>query len=81
MSRRRHKDKHIEKVLQYAESLGWRVEESSGQSAHCWGVTYCPRNNRNGCKASIASTPRNAQNHARHLRREIDMCDHSEEII
>ncbi len=73
--RPRHQDKHIEAVLAYAESLGWRVEKSSG-SAHCWGRMYCPQNTRAGCKVSNYSTPKNAQNHARHLRAEIDVCDH-----
>jgi len=74
--RPRHNNKHIEAVLKYAESLGWRVKKASGGSAHCWGKMFCPQNTRSGCKAAIYSTPRNPQNHARHLRSEIDMCDH-----
>ena len=74
--RSRHKDKHIEVVLQYAEECGWRVEKASGGSSHCWGMMYCSKNDRTGCKASIHSTPRTPQNHARHLRGEIDMCEH-----
>lgn len=76
MARPRHADKHIEAALRYAESLGWRVEKSTGGSAHCWGRMLCPANSREGCKVSILSTPRNGQNHARQLRREVDICNH-----
>jgi hypothetical protein len=76
MARPRHPNKHIEAALKYAEDLGWRVKKSKGH-AHCWGMMYCPRNARDGCKVGINSTPKNPQNHARQLRSEIDLCDHS----
>ena len=50
MSRPRHPNKHIELAVQYAESLGWRVEMSKGHAGailmspkhagrlHCWRV-------------------------------------------
>ena len=65
MSRPRHPDKHIESAVQYAESLGWRILMASG---HAWGHLYCPLHAREGCRLSVWSTPRNAENHARHLR-------------
>src|SRR5258708_5195009 len=34
MGRSRHSDKHIERAVQYAETLGWRVVLSNG---HAWG--------------------------------------------
>jgi hypothetical protein len=75
MSRPRHPDKHIESAVQYAESLGWRVRMASG---HAWGHLYCPLEAREGCRLSVWSTPKNAENHARHLRRDIDNCPHDQ---
>lgn len=73
MSRPRHPDKHIEKAVQYAESCGWRVELSNG---HAWGHLLCPLQTRDGCIVPVWSTPRNPENHARHIRREVDFCPH-----
>lgn len=74
MARSRHPNKHIELALQQAESAGWRVRESKGQSSHCWGMIFCPRNDREGCKTAVYCTPKNPQNHARHLLSEVDAC-------
>lgn len=73
MSRPRHPDKHIEKAVQYAERLSWRVVLSKG---HPWGRILCPHAERGGCMVGIWSTPRNTENHARHIMREVDMCPH-----
>ena len=73
MSRPRHPDKHIELAVQYAESLGWRVEISGG---HAWGRILCPLASRDGCIISVWSTPKVPENHARHVRREVDACPH-----
>jgi hypothetical protein len=73
MSRPRHPNKHVEKAVQYAEAVGWHVHISNG---HAWGKLFCPRSTREGCIVSVWSTPRNPENHARHLRREIDLCPH-----
>lgn len=73
MSRPRHPDKHIEAAVQYAETLGWRFELSNG---HAWGKLRCPLQARDGCRISVWSTPRDAENHARHIRRELDHCPH-----
>ncbi len=78
MSRPRHPNKMIEKAIAYAESLGWRVEISNG---HAWGRLYCPERSREGCKVSVWSTPGNPENHARHIRREIDRCIHGEQEL
>jgi len=74
--RSRHPSKEIEAALQYAERRGWRVEAGS---AHAWGRMYCPRNRKECrcgefCITSIWSTPRNAGNHARQIRRVVDGC-------
>jgi hypothetical protein len=74
MARPRHPDKHIEKAIRYAESLGWRVELSNG---HAWGHLLCPERSRDGHIVPIWSTPRNAENHARHIQREVDLCPHT----
>lgn len=75
MGRPRHPDKHIEKAICYAESLGWRVEISDG---HAWGRLFCQQSTRDGCIVSVWSTPRVPENHhARHIRREVDLCPHS----
>lgn len=73
MTRPRHPDKHIEKAVQYAESVGWEVRISNG---HAWGRLYCPLNTTDGCITSVWSTPRNPQNHARQITREVDTCPH-----
>ncbi|HMP71533.1 MAG TPA: hypothetical protein PKA76_19460 [Pirellulaceae bacterium] len=78
MSRARHPNKHIEKAIRYAESLGWRVEVSGG---HAWGRLFCPQSSREGCIVSVWSTPRIPENHARHIWREVDLCPHSGEPI
>lgn len=72
-TRPRHPDKAIEGAIQYAEHLGWRVEMSKG---HAWGRLYCPHATRAGCIISVWSTPRNADNHARQIRKSVDQCPH-----
>lgn len=73
MNRPRHPDKHIEKAIQYAESLSWRVELSNG---HAWVRLFCRHSTREGCTIVVWSTPRCAENHARHIRRKVDRCSH-----
>jgi hypothetical protein len=76
MRRARHPKNEVEQALRHAEQHGWRIEPGG---SHAWGRMYCPRNLpdcRCGefCIASIWSTPRNAGNHARQLRRIVDKC-------
>ncbi|HEY3984422.1 hypothetical protein [Cedecea sp.] len=76
MARQRHPQKEIEAALSYAEFQGWRVKEGG---AHCWGKLYCPWNDKacrcgEFCISCVWSTPRNAQNHARQIRRLVDGC-------
>ena len=75
MSRSRHSNSHIERAIQIAEELGWRLEMCSGH-AHAWGRLYCPRSTREGCIISIWSTPRVPENHARQIRQKVDSCPH-----
>lgn len=76
MVRRSHPDKDIEAALRHAERYGWTVEPGG---SHAWGRMYCLDNDeacRCGefCIVSIWSTPKNAANHARALRRVVDRC-------
>ncbi|WBY02782.1 hypothetical protein PE066_04380 [Ramlibacter tataouinensis] len=76
MARSRHPKKEVEDALQHAEAHGWRVEEGG---SHAWGKLYCPYDDeecRCGmfCVTSISSTPKNAGNHAKQLRRVVDNC-------
>ncbi|REK21671.1 MAG: hypothetical protein DWQ45_16860 [Planctomycetota bacterium] len=73
MHRPRHPNKHIEAAVRYAEAQGWRVVSSNG---HAWARLFCPHQSHEGCKISVWSTPRNPENHARHIRREVDVCPH-----
>lgn len=50
--RPRHPNKDIEQALKYAESKGWRYQES-GNSAHAWGRILCPLASREGHAMSI----------------------------
>jgi len=76
MPRPTHPRKEVEAALKHAQSHGWRVEVGG---SHAWGRIYCPYNNENCrcgefCIASVWSTPKNAGNHARAIRRVVDNC-------
>jgi hypothetical protein len=73
-----HPDKTIEEAIRHAEGHGWSWIKASG---HAWGILRCPWNDeacRCGefCQVSIWSTPRNAEAHARQIRRAVDKCIH-----
>ncbi len=71
-----HPDKHIREAIDYALQRGWSLRKA-GPRGHAWGRLYCPRQDREGCQFSVASTPRNPRNHARWIRRQIDNCPHA----
>ncbi|WP_455427441.1 hypothetical protein [Dryocola sp. LX212] len=76
MARRIHPQKDIEAALTYAESQGWRILPGG---SHCWGKMFFPWNDKTCrcgefCISCIWSTPRNAGNHARLIRRVVDKC-------
>jgi hypothetical protein len=77
MGRPRHPNKHIERAVCYAESLGWRVEISNG---HAWGHLLCPNSTREGCIVGVWSTPKNPENHARRITRDVDSCPHRNDL-
>ena len=74
--RQRHPNKEIEKAVVYAESYGWRFKKS-GNSAHAWGKLLCVKDDREGCKMSIWSTPKNPEAHAKQIERKVRQCPHS----
>ena len=76
MARPRHSKSEVEAALRYAEEHGWTVRRGG---SHAWGRALCPYDDeacRCGefCIVSIWSTPKNAGNHARQLRRVVDNC-------
>lgn len=80
MSRAVHPKKDIEQVLNFVEQNGWRIEVGG---SHAWGKMYCPYPNekcRCGefCITCIWSTPKNAMNHARQLKKVVEHCAHHE---
>lgn len=62
-------------AVKYAEGHGWRYKKAGG-SAHAWGRLLCPFEDREGCSMSVWSTPRDADSHAKQIRRRIDACPH-----
>ncbi|WP_353572838.1 hypothetical protein [Candidatus Albibeggiatoa sp. nov. BB20] len=80
MPRKKHPKSEIEKTLQYAEKHKWRIDIGG---SHAWGKMYCPYNDnecRCGefCISSIWSTPKNAVNHAKQIKKVVDKCIKSE---
>ncbi len=71
----RHPKKEIQAAIEYALERGWRFIKA-GPRAHVYGMLYCPRQDRNGCRIAVYSTPRSADNHANQIRRRIDRCAH-----
>lgn len=67
--RAKHSNKDIETTLRELEALGWIVEKAKGKSSHSWGFILCPWNaedcrDRQFCRMSVWSTPRNPAQHA-----------------
>lgn len=69
--RPKHPKPEVERAVRYAEALGWTVRKCSG---HAWGQLYCPKATREGCIVGVYSTPKNAGNHARQIRSNVDRC-------
>ena len=77
-TRTKHPNKEIEAAICFAEMLGWRYRHT-GRSSHAWGRLLCPRKDREGCFFSICSTPKNPENHAKQILRNVKTCPHKEE--
>lgn len=83
MARQRHSKKEIEEALKFAESQGWKVLVGG---SHAWGKLHCPYNDsecRCGefCIVSIWSTPKNASNHAKQIKRAVNNCTSHKKAI
>jgi replicative superfamily II helicase len=77
MARPSHPNKEIEAVVSEAENEGWTWQKVKG---HAWGQILCAHHDRDGCRISIWSTPKNAENHAKQVRRAVNRCPHKEEV-
>lgn len=75
MARPRHSKPEIEAALSEAELAGWRIEKASAR-AKPWGSARCAYANRDGCRLSILSTPKSAQNFAKQVRKAVAACPH-----
>ena len=76
MPRKKHPKQEVEEALRYAEEIVWRVKVGG---SHAWGKIYCPYNDKECrcgmfCIMSIWSTPKNAGDHAKQIRRVVDNC-------
>ena len=74
MARSRHPNKEVEEALSEAETLGWRFRPLGH-----WGRIFCPKADREGCQFGVNGTPKNAEAHARQLRRAVERCPHQED--
>lgn len=70
---RLHQNKEISAALEYALDHVFRLQNSGGHPA---AILLCPNAERNSCRMSVASTPRNPQAHARQIVRFVDQCVH-----
>jgi len=70
-----HPNKHIREAVKYAIGRGWRLTESTG---HVWGQLWCAEQSREGCIIRIFSTPRNPENHSKHILRRVERCPHGQ---
>lgn len=70
-----HQNKYIQASIEYALSKGW-IWIPAGKSAHCFCRLRCgdPSSIHQDHQMSISSTPRNAENHAKQIRRNVDRC-------
>jgi hypothetical protein len=73
MARPKHPDKDVEAAVAYAETKGWDYVPSNG---HAWGRLFCKHSARGGCILSVWSTPKSTYDHARQIRRRVDVCPH-----
>jgi len=68
-----HQNKHIRKAIEYAIDHGWKYVE--GGKSHRKGTLLCPAG-QGGCRIAVYGTPRNAEDHANYLCRQVDKCHH-----
>lgn len=71
MARPRHPSKEVEAAVAWAEARGWTWRPMGH-----WGRLFCPQADRSGCQVGVFGTPRDAERHARQIRRAIARCPH-----
>ncbi len=69
-----HQNKDIRKAIEYAKSKDWTYVLAGGKS-HIKGRLKCPVSDPD-CALAIYGTPRNPNNIAKMIRREVDKCPH-----
>lgn len=74
MARPKHPKPEVEEAVQYAEDKKWTWRKLGH-----WGRLFCPQADQDGCQVGVFSTPKNAGNHARQIKRAIDRCPHQNE--
>lgn len=70
----RHPDKDIQEAIEVALAAGWKLVKRKGKG-HAWCILLCPLSDRTGCRISVWTTPRNANNHANQITRKVAKCD------
>lgn len=73
-TRPRHPNKEVEEAVLYAEAKKWNWRKQGH-----WGRLYCPKADRDGCQVGVNGTPRDADIHARQIKRAVDRCPHQKE--
>lgn len=73
MERRKHSSKEVAAAIAYALDRGWTFREMGH-----FGRLFCPHADRDGCQVGVNGTPKNAEDHAKQIRRAIDRCPHCE---
>ena len=76
MSEARHPNKEINAAVQFAVRSGWELRLSRG---HLWGRLKCPDRSRNGHMTMVCSTPKDKDNAAKNIRRDVLKCVHGME--
>ena len=77
MARSSHPNKEIERAVSDAEKEGWTWQKGGG---HAWGKLLCAHHDRDGCRISVWSTPKHAEDHAKDIRRAVNRCPHKQEV-
>ncbi len=73
--KRKHPIAVIDKAIGYALQNKWRLKVK--KRGHAWGQLYCPGEEHGACIASVWSTPRVPENHAKQIKRKVDNCEHN----
>lgn len=69
----KHPNKHIREAIEYAIENGWDVVES-GKSSHAFCRLRCIVGHTEH-QMSVWSTPRNPENHAKQIIRNVNQCN------